>query len=186
MQTMWLCILPSKLYEETLENAQCWKVKNSSYFYTFSHESSVAGKGREGRYWKIQPLLPQDFPQASPLGNFFGPQKISRASGMDFPSFGGALVHSHPPFPHPQQIVNFCHNYDLLNFVQNSESWSEAEIWSKFWKLVKLWKFGQTLEIWSQFWNLVKISKFGQNYEIWRNSEIWLKFWKLVKILKFS
>ena len=67
--------------------------------------------------------------------------------------------------PPPQQIVNFCHNYDLLNCVQNFEIRSKSE----------------TLEIWSNFWNLVQIMKFGRNYEIW--SKLWnlAEFWNFVE-----
>ena len=50
---------------------------------------------------------------------------------------------------------------EILKFGRSSE------IWSKFWNLVKVLKFGQS------FWNLVEVLKFG------RNSEILLKIWDL-------
>ena len=55
------------------------------------------------------------------------------------------------------------------------------------------WKFGVNSGIWSKFWNMVEIQKYGGNSEFlvkipkfdW-NSEIWLKFRNLVQILKFG
>ena len=58
------------------------------------------------------------------------------------------------------------------------------EIWSKFWNLVELLKFGQTFEIWSKFWNLVKILKFGQNSEFLCLQILYLKIFHL-KILNW-
>ena len=52
-----------------------------------------------------------------------------------------------------------------------------SEIWSKFWNLVEILKFGRKSDF---FFNLVEILKFGRNFEIWS------KFWNLVKILKLG
>ena len=141
------------------------------YFYTFSHRQ----QGREGKggIGKSNPSFPKISLRLRPWEIFFGPQKISRASGMDFPSFGGALVHSHPPLPPPPT------NCKLLPQLWSFEFCSKFWILVRSWNLVKILKTGQTLEIWSNFGNLVTILKFGQNYEIYEilkfgwNSENW-------------
>ena len=43
----------------------------------------------------------------------------------------------------------------------NSKIWPNSKIWSKFWNLVEILKFGQIFEILPKTWNLVEILKFG-------------------------
>ena len=49
----------------------------------------------------------------------------------------------------------------------NSKIWPNSKIWSKFWNLVEILKFGQIFEILPKTWNLVEILKFGWNL-VWK------------------
>ena len=48
---------------------------------------------------------------------------------------------------------------------------------------LKIWKKIGNLE---KFWKLVRIWKFGENLEIWKKLDIWKKFGNLKKIWKFG